>query len=69
MIVRSQLTDQVRRASFDEMVRRRRDAATLVISDQGSPALLENPEEHQAVAAFLREICRADVGEVADKAG
>ena len=69
MIVRSQLTDQVRRASFDEMVRRRRDAATLVISDQGSPALLENPEEHQAIAAFLREICWAGVGEVADKAG
>lgn len=68
MIVRSQLTDQVRRASFDEMVRRRRDAATLVISDQGSPALLEDAEEHQAMAAFLRDICRADEPDVGDRA-
>lgn len=58
MIVRSQLTDQVRRASFDEMARRRRDAATLIISDQGSPALLEDAEEHRAIAGFLRDVCR-----------
>ncbi|AEQ51127.1 alpha/beta hydrolase fold protein [Pelagibacterium halotolerans B2] len=59
MIVRSHLTDQVRRATFDEMVRRRPDAATLVISDQGSPALFEDPQEHEAIAAFLRDVCRA----------
>ncbi|WP_417581134.1 alpha/beta fold hydrolase [Pelagibacterium sp.] len=58
MILRSQLTDQVRRATFDEMVRRRPDAATLVISDQGSPALFEDTVEHQAIAGFLRDICR-----------
>ncbi len=60
MIVRSQLTDQVRRATYDEMTHRRRDAATLVISDQGSPALLDDSAEHEAIAAFLRDICRAD---------
>jgi pimeloyl-ACP methyl ester carboxylesterase len=63
MIVRSQLTDQVRRTTFNEMMRRRRDAATLVISNQGSPALLDDVEEHQAIAAFLRDICRADDGQ------
>ena len=58
MIVRSQLSDQVRRATFDEMARRRPDAAKLVISDQGSPALLEDSQEHDAIADFLRDVCR-----------
>lgn len=58
MIVRTQLTDQLRRATFEEMVRRRPDAATLAISGQGNPALLDGAEELNAIAAFLRTTCR-----------
>lgn len=58
MVVRTQLTDQVRRATFEEMIRRRPDAARLVISGQGSPALLDGAEERDALAGFLREVCR-----------
>lgn len=61
MLVRTQLTDQVRRASFEEMVRRRPDAATLVISGQGSPALLDGAAERDALAAFLRDVCRTEI--------
>ena len=58
MLVRTQLTDQVRRATFEEMIRRRPDAARLVISGQGSPALLDGAEEREALAAFLRAVSR-----------
>lgn len=58
MLVRTALTDQVRRATFDEMVRRRPDAALLTISGQGSPALLDGAAELEALSAFLRDICQ-----------
>lgn len=58
MIVRTQLSDQLRRATFDEMLRQRPDAATLAISGQGSPALLDGAEERDALAQFLIEVCR-----------
>lgn len=57
MLVRTQLSDQLRRATFDEMARRRPDAATLLISGQGSPALLDGAEERDAIAAFLHDVC------------
>ena len=59
MLVRTQLSDQLRRSTFEEMVRRRPDAATLTISGQGSPALLDGSEERDAIAAFLRDVCAA----------
>lgn len=52
MLVRTQLSDQLRRETFDEMARRRPDAGRLVISGAGSPALLDGPEELRAIGAF-----------------
>lgn len=49
MLVRTQLTDQTRRETFEEMARRREDAGTITISGCGSPALLDGPEEVRAI--------------------
>lgn len=53
LLLRTQLTDQVRRETFDEMVRRRPDAPALIIQDQGSPALLDQADEVRAIAEFV----------------
>jgi pimeloyl-ACP methyl ester carboxylesterase len=53
MLLRTQLTDQLRRETFDEMVRRRPDAVALTIAGQGSPALFDQPAEIEAVADFV----------------
>ncbi|UYN99936.1 MAG: alpha/beta fold hydrolase [Devosia sp.] len=53
MLMRTQLTDQVRRETFDEMVRRRPDATALTLSGQGSPALFDQQDEIEAVAGFV----------------
>lgn len=60
MLVRTQMSDQLRRATFEEMTKRRTDAATLVIAGQGSPALLDGAEEISALAAFLRSASVAE---------
>ena len=56
MILRTQLTDQLRRETYEEMVRRRPDAVALTIAGQGSPALFDQHEEIEAVANFVFEI-------------
>ncbi|MHA6691928.1 alpha/beta fold hydrolase [Devosia sp. A449] len=53
MLLRTQLTDQLRRETFDEMTRRRPDAVALTIAGQGSPALFDQREEIEAVAEFV----------------
>lgn len=53
MILRTQLTDQLRRETYEEMVRRRPDAVALTIAGQGSPALFDQHEEIEAVADFV----------------
>lgn len=53
MLLRTQLTDQLRRETFDEMTRRRPDAEALTIAGQGSPALFDQREEIEAVAEFV----------------
>lgn len=53
MLLRTQLTDQVRRETFEEMTRRRSDATALTIAGQGSPALFDQHEEIEAVAEFI----------------
>lgn len=53
MLLRTQLTDQLRRETFDEMFRRRPDAVSLTIAGQGSPALFDQREEIEAVAEFV----------------
>ncbi|NGP19030.1 alpha/beta hydrolase [Devosia aurantiaca] len=55
LLLRTQLTDQVRRETFEEMVRRRPDATALTIMGQGSPALFDEIEDVEAVARFLDE--------------
>lgn len=56
LLMRTQLTDQLRRENFDEMLRRRPDAAGFVIEGQGSPALLNTVEDAQPIADFLRKL-------------
>ncbi len=56
MLMRTQLTEQLRRESFEEMMRRRRDAEGYVLEGQGSPALLNTPEDVAPIAEFVRNI-------------
>lgn len=56
MILRTQLTDQLRRETFEEMVRRRPDALAFTISGQGSPALFDHTEEVTTIARFVTDI-------------
>lgn len=59
LMLRTQLTDQLRREVFDEMLRRRRDAQGLMIAGQGSPALLDHPDEVGAIATFVKAVTAA----------
>lgn len=54
MLMRTQLTDLVRRETFDEMLRRRGDAEGYFIEGQGSPALLAHAEDVEPVTLFYR---------------
>jgi len=65
MLLRTQLTDQVRRETFDEMVRRRPDATALTIAGQGSPALFDQPDEIEAVARFVIATSTSRLGQAA----
>lgn len=56
MILRTQLTDQLRRETYEEMVRRRPDATALTIAGQGSPALFDQHDEIEAVASFVFKV-------------
>lgn len=55
MLMRTQLTDQLRRETFDEMMRRRRDAEGYIIEGQASPALLSTHDDVDPVAEFVRQ--------------
>jgi len=65
MLLRTQLTDQLRRETFDEMTRRRPDATALTIAGQGSPALFDQHEEIEAVAGFIIETSTSLLGKAA----
>ncbi len=58
LLMRTQLTDQLRRETFDEMMRRRPDAEALTIAGQGSPALLDQAEEVSALVQFALHCSR-----------
>lgn len=58
LLMRTQLTEQLRRETFEEMLRRRPDAAGYVIEGQGSPALLDTPEDLGPVAEFVRGLVK-----------
>lgn len=56
VLMRTQLTHQLRRETFEEMMRRRRDAEAFVIESQGSPALLDNVDDVQPIIEFIRQL-------------
>ena len=56
MMMRTQLTQQLRRETFEEMMKRRRDAEAFIIENQGSPALLDNSEDVEPITDFVRRI-------------
>jgi pimeloyl-ACP methyl ester carboxylesterase len=56
MLMRTQMTQQLRRETFEEMMRRRRDAEAFVIESQGSPALLDSIDDVQPVVDFIRAV-------------
>ncbi len=56
LIGRTQLTDRLRRETFEEMARRRPDAVTLTIANQGSPALLNGTDENGTIADFVHYV-------------
>lgn len=55
MLMRTQLTDQLRRETFEEMLRRRRDAEGYIIEGQASPALLSTHDDVAPIADFVRQ--------------
>ena len=54
MMMRTQLTEHLRRETFEEMMRRRRDAEGFIIEGQGSPALLNTQDDVEPIADFVR---------------
>jgi pimeloyl-ACP methyl ester carboxylesterase len=56
MMMRTQLTEQLRRETFEEMMRRRRDAPGFIIEGQGSPALLDNVDDVRPIAEFTQAV-------------
>jgi len=56
MMMRTQLTQQLRRETFEEMMRRRRDAEAYVIENQGSPALLDTTDDVEPILDFVRKV-------------
>lgn len=67
MMMRTQLTDQLRRDVFEEMLRRRRDADGYVIEAQASPALLNTIEDVEPIAEFVRKLAKRAISAVAEK--
>jgi pimeloyl-ACP methyl ester carboxylesterase len=59
MMMRTQLTQQLRRETFEEMMKRRRDAEAFIIENQGSPALLDNIEDVEPITDFIRRTAGA----------
>lgn len=58
MMMRTQLTDQLRRDVFEEMMKRRRDADSYIIEGQASPALLNSTEDVEPIADFVRQVIK-----------
>jgi len=56
MMMRSQLTQQLKQETFDLMMARRRDADAYVIEQQGSPALLDNAGDVQPITDFVKQV-------------
>ncbi len=59
MMMRTQLTQQLRRETFEQMMKRRRDAEAYIIENQGSPALLDSAEDVEPITDFIRRLVGA----------
>jgi hypothetical protein len=59
MMMRTQLTQQLRRETFEQMMKRRRDAEGYIIENQGSPALLDKAEDVVPITVFIRRVTGA----------
>jgi pimeloyl-ACP methyl ester carboxylesterase len=58
LLMRTQMTEQLRRETFEEMLRRRRDAEGYAIEGQSSPALLNSVEDVGPIANFVRALIK-----------
>lgn len=58
MLVRTQLTDSLQRATFERMGDRRSDAIQIVVPGQGTPALLTAEDEVGAMADFCASVTK-----------
>jgi len=59
LVMRTQLTEQLRRETMEEMLRRRRDAAGYLIEGQASPALLNTAEDIGPIVDFVRRVAKS----------
>ncbi len=58
LLMRTQLTDQLGRATFDQMGSVRSDSVQVVIPGQGSPAMLTGTDEVGIIADFIAHVAR-----------
>jgi pimeloyl-ACP methyl ester carboxylesterase len=58
LLMRTQYTEQLRRTTFEEMLRQRRDAEGYEIEHQGSPALLDTADDVAPIAEFARDLTK-----------
>ena len=56
MMMRTALSDQLRPELYEEMMRRRPDADAYIIEAQGSPALLNRPDDVGPIIEFFRKV-------------
>ena len=54
LMMRTEMTQYLRRETFEEMMRRRRDAEAFIIEHQSSPALLDTVDDVQPIIDFIR---------------
>lgn len=59
MMMRTQMTQQLRRETFEQMMKRRRDAEAYIIENQGSPPLLDNVEDVGPISDFIKRVVDA----------
>jgi pimeloyl-ACP methyl ester carboxylesterase len=58
LLMRGQYTEQLRRSTFEEMLKQRRDAEGYEIEHQGSPALLDAADDVAPIAEFARDLTK-----------
>lgn len=56
MLVRTQLTDALQRATFERMIELREDATPLSLPGQGTPAVLAHEDDVGPIAEFVRMV-------------